>query len=122
MMASRLEVNADIVTSATGATQNLVTAANRAGIHVDDVVFEALACADAILQLDERELGVCLLDIGAGSTEIIVFYEGAVAHSAAVPIGGDHFTNDVAVGLRTPLQEAEKIKKLFGSARVTGVP
>ena len=122
MMASRLEVNAHIVTSASGATQNLVTAANRAGIHVDDVVFEALACADAILQLDERELGVCLLDIGAGSTEIIVFYEGAVAHSAAVPIGGDHFTNDVAVGLRTPLQEAEKIKKLFGCAVVTAVP
>jgi cell division protein FtsA len=122
MVANRLEVNAHIVTASSGATQNLVTAANRAGIHVDDVVFEALACADAILQLDERELGVCLLDIGAGSVEIIVFYEGAVAHSAAVPISGDHFTNDIAVGLRTPLQEAEKIKKLFGCAVVTAVP
>jgi len=122
MVANRLEVNAHIVTGSSGTAQNIVTAANRAGIHVDDVVFEALACADAILQLDERELGVCLLDIGAGSTEIIVFYEGAVAHSAAVPIGGDHFTNDIAVGLRTPIQEAEKIKKLFGSAVVTGVP
>ena len=122
MVASRLEVNAHIVTAASAATQNVVTAANRAGIHVDDGVFEALACADAILQLEERELGVCLLDIGAGSTEIIVFYEGAVAHSAAVPIGGDHFTNDIAVGLRTPIQEAEKIKKLFGCAVVTAVP
>jgi cell division protein FtsA len=122
MVATRLEVNAHIVTAASAATQNLVTAANRAGIHVDDVVFEALACADAILQPDERELGVCLLDIGAGSTEIIVFYEGAVAHSAAVPIGGDHFTNDIAVGLRTPVQEAEKIKRLFGCAVVTAVP
>jgi len=122
MVANRLEVNAHIVTSSSGAAQNLVTAANRAGIHVDDVVFEALACADAILQLDERELGIGLLDIGAGSTEIIVFYEGAVAHSAAIPIGGDHFTNDIAVGLRTPIQEAEKIKKLFGCAVVTSVP
>jgi cell division protein FtsA len=122
MVANRLEVNAHIVTSSSGATQNLVTTTNRAGVHVDDVVFEALACADAILQLDERELGAGLLDIGAGSTEIIVFYEGAVAHSAAVPIGGDHFTNDIAVGLRTPIQEAEKIKKLFGCAVVTSVP
>ncbi|HEX7961697.1 MAG TPA: cell division protein FtsA [Terriglobales bacterium] len=122
MVATRLEVNAHIVTAASAAAQNLVTAANRAGIHVDDVVFEGLACADAILQPDERELGVCLLDIGAGSTEIIVFYEGAVAHSAAIPIGGDHFTNDIAVGLRTPVHEAEKIKKLFGCAVVTAVP
>lgn len=122
MVASRLEVNAHIVTAASAATQNLITAANRAGIHVDDVVFEGLACADAILQLDERELGVCLLDVGSGSTEVIVFYEGAVAHTGAVPIGGDHFTNDIAVGLRTPIQEAEKIKRLFGCAVVTAVP
>ncbi len=122
MVAHRLEVNAHIVTAASSATQNLVTAVNRAGVEVDDVVFEMLGSADAILQMDDRELGVCLVDIGAGSSELIVFYEGAVAHTGVVPVGGDHFTNDVAVGLRTPLAEAEKIKKLFGSAVVTAVP
>ncbi len=91
-----------VVTAGTTATQNVVTAVNRAGIHVDDTVFEALACADSVLQTDERELGVCLADIGAGSTDLIVYYEGVVIHTGAVPIGGDHFTNDVAVGFRTP--------------------
>ena len=122
MIGMRLEVNAHVVTGATGAAQNLVTAANRAGIHVDDIVFEPLACADATLDADERELGVCLIDIGAGSTEAAVFYEGAVAHTGVVPIGGDHFTNDLAVGMRTPLAEAEKMKRMFGSAVVTSIP
>lgn len=122
MVGMKLEVNAHVVTAATGATQSLVTAANRAGIHVEDVVFEPVACADAVLDGDERELGVCLLDIGAGSTEVVVFYEGAVAHAGVIPIGGDHFTNDVAVGLRTPLTDAEKIKRSFGCAVVTNIP
>lgn len=122
MMGSKLEVRVHVVTAAGSATQNVVTALNRAGIHVDDTVFEALACADAVLRPDERELGVCLADIGAGSTDIAVFHEGAVVHTAAVPVGGDHFTNDVAVGLRTPLGDAEKIKKMFGSASVTRIP
>lgn len=122
MIGLRLEVNAHIVTAAAGAAQNLVTAANKAGIHVDDLVFEALACADATLDPDERELGVCLADIGSGSTDVVVFYEGAVAHTGVIPIGGDHFTNDVAVGLRTPLAEADKIKRLFGCAVVTSIP
>ena len=122
MIGMRLEVNAHVVTGATGAAQNLVTAANKAGIHVDDIVFEPLACADATLDADERELGVCLVDIGAGSTEVVVFYEGAIAHTGVIPIGGDHFTNDVAVGMRTPLAEADKIKRLFGSAVVTSIP
>ena len=77
-----------MITAAASAAQNLVTAANRAGIHVDDLVFEPLACADATLDSDERELGVCLIDIGAGSTEVVVFYEGAVAHTGVIPIGG----------------------------------
>jgi cell division protein FtsA len=89
---------------------------------VDDTIFEGLASAECILKPDERELGVCLMDIGAGSTDLIVFFEGAVAHTGVVPIGGDHFTNDVAVGLRTPLVEAEKIKRSFGNAVVTNVP
>lgn len=122
MIGLRLEVNAHIVTAAAGAAQSIVTAANKAGVHVDDIVFEPLACADAVLDPDERELGVCLIDIGSGSTDVVVFYEGAVAHTGVVPIGGDHFTNDVAVGLRTPLAEAEKIKRSFGCAVVTNIP
>ncbi len=122
MLASKLEVKVHVVTAAAAATQNVVTALNRAGIHVDDTVFEALACGDSVLRSDERELGVCLADIGAGSTDLAVFHEGAVAHTGAVPIGGDHFTNDVAVGLRTPLADAEKIKRLFGCAVVTRIP
>jgi len=122
MVGTKLEVQVHLATAASTATQNVVTAVNRAGIHVDDTVYEPLAAADAVLKADERELGVCLCDIGAGSTDLIVFFEGAVAHTGVVPIGGDHFTNDVAVGLRTPLAEAEKIKKLFGNAMVTRVP
>jgi cell division protein FtsA len=75
-----------------------------------------------VLRTDERELGVCVADVGAGSTDIVVFHEGAVAHTGVVPVGGDHFTNDVAVGLRTPLADAEKIKRLFGCAVVTRIP
>ena len=119
MMATRLEVRVHMVTAASSATQNAVTAVNKAGLHVDDTVFEPLACADAVLRADERELGVCLADLGAGSTSLIVFQEGAVAHTAVVPIGGDHFTSDLSVGLCTPVLEAENIKKLYGNAVVT---
>jgi len=122
MMATRLEVHVHIVTGAASATQNVVTAVNKAGLHVDDTVFEPLACADAVLRADERELGVCLVDLGAGSTSLIVFQEGAVAHTAVIPIGGDHFTSDVSVGLCTPVTEAENIKKLYGNAVVTLIP
>ncbi len=121
MVGTKLEVQVHVVTAASTAAQNIVTALNRAGIHVDDTVFEPLASADACLKADERELGACLCDVGAGSTDIIVFHEGAVVHSGVVPIGGDHFTSDVAVGLRTPLSDAEKIKRLFGCAVVTKV-
>src|SRR5271167_707367 len=122
LMGRKLEVRVHVVTAGTMATQNVVTAVNRAGIHVDDTVFEALACADSVLQTDERELGVCLADIGAGSTDLIVYHEGVVIHSGAVPVGGDHFTNDVAVGFRTPIPDAENIKKMFGCAIVTRIP
>jgi cell division protein FtsA len=122
MMATRLEVRVHMVTAAASATQNVVTAVNRAGVHVDDTVFEPLACADAVLRADERELGVCLVDIGAGSSSLIVFQEGAVAHTAVIPIGGDHFTSDLSVGLCTPVAEAEKIKKLYGNVTVTLIP
>ena len=122
LMGRKLEVRVHIVTASATATQNVVTALNRAGIHVDSTIFEALACADSVLQSDERELGVCLVDIGAGSTDLIVYYEGVVIHTGAIPIGGDHFTNDVGVGLRTPLPDAESIKKMFGCAVVTRIP
>src|SRR4029077_6013566 len=77
---------------------------------------------DAVLRSDERELGVCLADVGAGSTEIAVFHQGAVAYTGVVPIGGDHFTSDLSVGLCTPVNEAEKLKKLYGNAIVTLIP
>jgi cell division protein FtsA len=122
MVGRTLEVRIHVATASSSATQNVVTALNKAGIHVDETILEPLACADAVLRTDERELGVCLADIGAGSTDLIVFHEGAVQHTGVVPIGGDHFTNDVAVGLRTPLADAEKIKKQFGCAVVTQIP
>jgi cell division protein FtsA len=122
LMGKKVEVRVHMITASATATQNVVTAANRAGIHVDDTVFEALACADSVLQTDERELGVCLADIGAGSTDLIVFYEGVVIQTGAVPVGGDHFTNDVSVGFRTPIPDAENIKKMFGCSIVTRIP
>src|SRR5436305_9930930 len=122
MIAARLEVRVHMVTAATSATQNVITAVNRAGVHVDDTVFEPLAAADAVLRSDEREMGVCLADIGAGSTELIVFHQGAVAYTGVIPVGGDHFTSDLSVGLCTPIVEAEKIKKAFGNTVVTLIP
>ncbi len=98
------------------ATQNLVTAANKAGILINDTVLEPLASAEACLTQDEKDLGCCLLDIGGGTTELIVYGGGVVRHTGAVAIGGDHFTNDLAVGLRTPIPEAEKIKRQHGCA------
>jgi cell division protein FtsA len=122
MIATRLEVRVHMITAASSTMQNVVTAVNRAGVHVDDTVFEPLACADSVLRSDEREMGICLADIGAGSTNVVVIQEAAVAHSAVLPVGGDHFTSDLSVGLCTPLIESEKIKKLYGNAAVTLIP
>ncbi len=116
MVGQRLEANVHIVTSSISATQNLVTAANKAGILINDTVLEPLASGEACLTQDERDLGVCLLDIGGGTTELIVYGGGVVRHTGAVAIGGDHFTNDLAVGLRTPIPEAERIKRQHGCA------
>lgn len=116
MIGGRLEVNVHLVTAASGALTNLVTAANRAGLVVEETVLEPLAAAEAVLNSDERELGVVLMDIGAGSTDVVVFRQGALQHCFTIPIGGDHFTNDIAVGLRTPIPDAEKIKRSFGVA------
>ncbi len=111
MLGQRLEVDVHIVTASIAAAQNLVTAVNRAGVVVSDTVLEPLAAAESSLTQDERELGCCLLDIGGGTTELLVYHGGMVRHTAAIPVGGDHFTNDLAVGLRTPIPEAEKIKR-----------
>ncbi len=122
MMAARFEVRVHIVTAASGAAQNVITAVNKAGVHVDDTVFEPLACADSVLRSDERELGVCLADLGAGSCDLIVFQQGAVAHTAVIPVGGDHFTSDLSVGMCTAGSDAETLKRTFGNAVVTLIP
>jgi cell division protein FtsA len=111
MVGQRLEANVHIVTASGTATQNIVTAVNRAGVRVDDTVLEQLASAESCLTQDERELGCCLLDIGGGTAELVGYVGGVVRHTAAIPVGGDHFTNDLAVGLRTPVPEAERLKR-----------
>ena len=116
MVGHRLEASVHIVTASGAATQNIVTAVNRAGVRVDDTVLEPFAAAEACLTQDERELGSCLLDIGGGTTEMIAYTGGVVRLTAAIPVGGDHFTNDLAVGLRTPVPEAEKIKREHAQA------
>jgi cell division protein FtsA len=116
MVGQKLEANVHIVTASASAAQNIITAVNRAGVVVRDTVLEPLASADACLTPDERELGSCLLDLGGGTTELIVYLGGNVRHTAAIPVGGDHFTNDLAVGLRTPIPEAERIKREHGCA------
>jgi cell division protein FtsA len=116
MVGQRLEANVHVVTSSVAATQNLVTAANKAGILISDTVLEPLASAESCLAQDERDLGCCLLDIGGGNVELIVYGGGVVRYTGSVAIGGDHFTNDLAVGLRTPIPEAERIKRRHGCA------
>ena len=122
MIGNRLEVNLHISTSSASAQQSIVTCVNKAGLEVTETVLESLAAAEATLSADERELGVCLLDIGASTSELVVFFEGSVAHTSVVPIGGDHFTNDLAVGLHVTPPEAEWLKCNYGHAVVTAVP
>ena len=122
MSGVRLEAKIHIVTAAVTSAQNIVKCANKAGLNVMDIVLEPLASAEAVLADDERELGVCLIDIGGGTTDIAVFADGAIKHTCVLGLGGYHVTNDIAVGLRTPFEEAERIKKRFGaaSARLLG--
>jgi cell division protein FtsA len=122
MMGRQLEVRLHIVTASQGATQTVVNAINKAAVQVTEKVYEGLACSDAVFTSDEKEHGAALVDIGAGSTNVIVRYAEAAVHTAVLPIGGDHFTNDVATCLPTPIYEAERIKKQFGSAVVFGIP
>ncbi len=116
MSGVRLEAQVHIVTGAASAAQNISKCVERCGLHVQGLVLEQLASADATLTTDEKELGVCLVDIGGGTTDIAIFRDGAVRHTAVIPIAGDQITNDIALGLRTPPVEAEQIKKLYGCA------
>jgi cell division protein FtsA len=111
MVGRQLDVNVHLVTSPAVLAQNMVAAVNRAGLLVSDLVLEPLAAAECVLSQDERELGCCLVDIGAGTTELIVYAGGSVRHTAAIAVGGDHFTNDLAVGIRTLIGEADRIKR-----------
>jgi cell division protein FtsA len=122
MVGARLEVDLHIPTCSASALQSTVTCANRSGVKVSEAVLESLAAAECTLTVDERELGVCLLDIGAHSTELAVFFEGAVVHTASIPIGGQHFTNDLAVGMNMSTALAEELKRVYGNAVVTDVP
>jgi cell division protein FtsA len=122
MVGKKLEVDLHIATCSGSALQSAVTCANRAGLEVTDAVLESVGAAESTLTADERELGICLIDIGCHSTDLIVFYEGAVVHTASIRVGGQHFTNDLAIGLGMPVAQAEELKKLYGHAVVTDVP
>ena len=116
MTGARLEVNVHIITGSQSSTQNIVACVNRAGVNVAETVVEQLAASESVLTDDEKELGVALVDIGGGTTDIAIYERGSLWHTAVVGIGGDHFTNDIAVGLRTPVPDAEKIKRKCGCA------
>jgi len=114
MSGIKLEVNVHIVTGAITSVQNLRTCVARAGIEIEQVVLNQIATSASVLTHDEMELGVGLIDIGGGTTEVAIFERGSLWYTSVIPIGGDNFTNDIAVGLRTPIPDAEKIKKKFG--------
>ncbi|HEY5619510.1 MAG TPA: cell division protein FtsA [Vicinamibacterales bacterium] len=116
MTGARLEVNVHVVTGAASTSQNVIACVNRAGVAVVDTVIEQLAAAEAVLAQDEKELGVALVDIGGGTADLAIFERGSLWHTAVVAVGGEHFTNDIAVGLRTPIPDAEKLKRRNGCA------
>lgn len=116
MSGVRLESRVHIVTGAVSAAQNIIKCVRRCGLEVDDVILEQIASSYAVLLDDEKDLGVCLVDIGGGTTDIAVFTEGAIRHTAVIPIAGDQVTNDIAVALRTPTQHAEEIKIKYACA------
>ena len=121
MIGARLAVKVHIVTSPVTARQNAINSVNRAGLVVADMVLEQLAAAEAALTDDDKEFGAALVDVGAETTGLVIYGRGAVQHTAVFALGGSHFTNDIAFGLRTPIPEAERIKRTFGCASSTGM-
>jgi len=116
MSGIRLEAKVHMVTSSVSAEQNIVKCIRRCGLEVDEIVLEQLASCSAVLTDDEKDLGVCLIDIGGGTTDIAIYSEGAIKHTAVIPIAGDQVTNDIAVALRTPTKNAEEIKRKYACA------
>jgi len=112
----RLEVNLHMVTASVSSEKNIEKCIRRCGLEVDDIILEQLASCESVLTKDEKELGVCLIDIGDGTTDIAVYSEGAIRHTAVIPIAGYQITNDIAIALRTPTDSAEEIKKKYGCA------
>ncbi|HXN41273.1 MAG TPA: cell division protein FtsA [Myxococcaceae bacterium] len=121
MSGVRLEAKVHIVTGAVSSAQNIVKCANRTGLNVSDIVLQPLASSEAVLSEDEKELGVCLVDIGGGTTDIAIFSGGSIVHTAVIALGGNNLTSDIAIGLRTPAHEAERIKQKYGCALVSMV-
>lgn len=115
MSGVRLEAKVHIVSGAVSAAQNIVKCVQKCGLHVGDIILEQLASSQSVLSEDEKELGVCMVDMGGGTTDIAIFTEGAIRHTAVIPLAGDQVTNDIAVALRTPQKNAEEIKIKFGS-------
>jgi cell division protein FtsA len=116
MSGVRLEVKVHIVTGAVSSAQNIIKCVRRCGLEVRDLVLQPLASASAVISDDEKDLGVALVDIGGGTTDLVVFTHGAIRHTAVIPIAGDQITNDIAMALRTPTKDAEEIKERFGCA------
>lgn len=116
MSGVRLEVETHIITGSSTSIQNLVKSVLRAGLSVNDIVLEPLASSESVLTIDEKELGVALVDMGGGTTDLVVFQEGSICYTSVLPVGGNHVSNDIAVGLRTPISEAEKVKISYGRA------
>lgn len=116
MSGVRLEVEVHVVTGAITSVQNVIKSVNRAGLSVRDIVLEQLASSESVLMPDEKELGILLIDIGGGTTDVALFREGGIWYTSVLALGGDHITNDIAVGLRTPTAEAEELKRRFGCA------
>lgn len=121
MCGVRLEAKVHIVTAATASAQNIVRSCYKADVEVSDIVLEQLASSEAVLSADEKDLGVALVDIGGGTTDIAIFIDGAIKHTSVLSLGGNHLTNDIAVGLRTPMAEAEVIKQKYGCAMTSMV-